>query len=119
MHVPGLRRLPVNEIGLGAGGKLRQHRLCGPPLLGNDLTDWKPFAGIIYRWFQHLREGQLAMPPLHLHKSIDRARDRHRTPAIARDTLNALTSQSVQCQVLGTATTAIDAVDLPVGSPVI
>src|SRR5215510_8502226 len=119
MHLPGLWRLAVNQIGLGAGGKLREHRHCRLPLLGDDLAHWKTFAGVIYRWFQHLRKSQLTMPPLHLHKGIDRTRDRYRAPAIARDTLNALTPQSLQREVLGAAATAIDPVDLAVSGPAI
>src|SRR4029453_504866 len=94
-------------------------RHCHLPLLGNDLAHWKTFTSVVYRWFQHLRKSQLAMPPLHLHKGIDRPRDRHRAPAIAWNTLNALTSQSLQREVLGTAATAIDPVDLAVSGPAI
>ena len=119
MHIPGLWRLAVNQIGLGAGGKLCQHRHGHLPLLGNDLAHWKTFAGVIDRWFQHLRKSQPAMPPLHFRKGIDRTRDRHRAPAIARNTLHALTSQSLQREVLGAAATAIDPVDLAVSGPAI
>src|SRR3989442_5401055 len=119
MHVPGLRRLTINEIGLGAAGKLREHRHCSPPLLGNNLAHWKTFAGVINRWCQYLREGQLAMPPLHFHKGIDGPRHRHRAPAISRDTLDAPTSQGVKREALGAAATAIDPIDLAVCSPVI
>src|SRR5437867_9575435 len=119
MYVPGLRCLAVNEIGLGTAGKLREHRYCSPPLLGNDLTHWETVAGIINRRLQYLRKGQLAMPPLHLHKGIDGPRHRHRAPTLPWDTLDALTSQGVKRKVLGAAATAIDPIDLAVCGPVV
>src|SRR5262249_38097331 len=119
MHIPGLRRSAIDQIGLCAGGKLRQHWHCGLPLLGDDLTDWKTFTGVIYRWFQHLREGKLAMSPLHLHKGIDSPRHGHRAPAVARYPLEALALEGTQGGLPWTTATAIDAIELAICRTVI